>query len=79
MRKMFGKIGSRFISVISGSLIALCASFFMALPASGGAGIEIEPMSFDCGEVAEGSPASMEATLANTGDADLTITNVRTN
>jgi hypothetical protein len=79
MCKIFGKMGNRFSRVISVSFFMICVSGLMALPASGGAGMAIEPMNFDCGEVAEGSPARMEATLVNTGDADLTITNVRTN
>ena len=41
--------------------------------------LTIEPALKDFGTIDEGVTAQMEATLKNTGDADVNITNVRTN
>jgi len=41
--------------------------------------LAIEPMTKSFGVIDEGVPAKMVATVTNTGDRDITITNVRTN
>ena len=39
----------------------------------------LDPMSFDCGIVDEGTPASMQVRIENVGDSPVLIQNVQTN
>ena len=49
-------------------------------PAAHAAGkLIVNPMSFDCGVVEEGAPATMQVQIENVGDSEVLIQNVQTN
>ncbi len=51
-----------------------------ATPAAQAAGkLVLNPMSFDCGVVEEGVPATMQVRIENVGDGEVLIQNVQTN
>jgi len=61
-------------------LFIIFAGHQMGTPAAySAARLVIEPMSFDCGTVDEGVPATMQVRIENVGDDTALIKNVQTN
>ncbi|HVN95278.1 MAG TPA: hypothetical protein VMT62_02520 [Syntrophorhabdaceae bacterium] len=72
MKKKQRRLGAIFMGLLF--LACLTGSAY------GGAGrLSAEPLSHDFGVIDEGATARVSVTLTNVGDADLTITEVRTN
>jgi hypothetical protein len=59
-------------------IAALAVLSVMVSAADAGAKLTVAPAHYDFGEIPEGPDAAMTAVIENTGDADVTIKNVRT-